>query len=837
MAANRLSLDKRLVLNQWMLDLFEASSLSDIVTAGMKKSECEELDGNNVSLFYHELTLRLVGHPSLTNDELLRYDNNIVGHTQRINAHRRKPIRWKYFQYLSLLFTEIYLDRYFRDPEGLLRELNEHVTRFNAGDLAVGEGQIIGPPPSKRDQVEPYEEDDLRKVAFWMATGSGKTLLMHINILQFLHYLRMHGQERELNRIILLTPNEGLSRQHLEELQQSGIDAEIFSKDVQASFNRGAVEIIDIHKLRDEMGEKTVAVDAFEDNNLVLVDEGHRGAGGVEWMDKRDRLCEDGFSFEYSATFGQAIRASGKRELEQTYAKCILFDYSYRHFYLDGYGKDYRILNLADDSDPETKRLYLTACLLSFYQQQHLYRERKQELRPFLLEPPLWVFVGRTVTSGTSQADKRTMTDVVAVLDFLSEFVEDRQVSVSMLDRLVGGAPGLLDEQGRDIFAEAFAYLIGERLSGIELFQEILSTLFNAPGGGILRVNNLTGVDGEIILRLGDNEPFGLINVGEDRKLCTLCEEHGDEFIVGDLEFSDSLFDEINTSDSSINVLIGAKKFTEGWNSWRVSTMGLMNIGRTEGSEIIQLFGRGVRLRGHEHSLKRSTEIAGLEAPKHISVVETLNVFGIRADYMRQFKDYLEAEGIPTEERKEIILPVIKNLGRQPLKTISVAEDQDFQADGPKPKLRAADTDALRSPVVVNWYPKVQARTSAGLQGDGQERELNRGYLRQQHIAFLDTRSLYSDLQQYKAQRGWHNLEIPRETIPELLLRDDWYCLYIPPEELELESFRRVDRWQEIAATLLRKYCERCYNHERSAWESEHLEVHQLSEEDPNFPE
>ena len=50
-------------------------------------------------------------------------------------------------------------------------------------------------------------------------------------------------------------------------------------------------------------------------------------------------------------------------------------------------------------------------------------------------------------------------------------------------------------------------------------------------------------------------------------------------------------------TNSSINILIGSKKFSEGWNCWRVSTMGLMNIGQSEGSEIIQLFGRGVRLK------------------------------------------------------------------------------------------------------------------------------------------------------------------------------------------------------------------------------------------------
>ena len=36
----------------------------------------------------------------------------------------------------------------------------------------------------------------------------------------------------------------------------------------------------------------------------------------------------------------------------------------------------------------------------------------------------------------------------------------------------------------------------------------------------------------------------------------------------------------------------------EGWNSWRVPNMGLLNIGRQEGSQIIQLLGRGVRLKG-----------------------------------------------------------------------------------------------------------------------------------------------------------------------------------------------------------------------------------------------
>ena len=67
--------------------------------------------------------------------------------------------------------------------------------------------------------------------------------------------------------------------------------------------------VIDINKLADADGDKTVAIDSFEGNNLVLVDEGHRGSGGEVWKGYRNKLTQEGFSFEYSATFGQAIAA------------------------------------------------------------------------------------------------------------------------------------------------------------------------------------------------------------------------------------------------------------------------------------------------------------------------------------------------------------------------------------------------------------------------------------------------------------------------------------------------------------------------------------------------
>ena len=818
-----LRFEEKLVLLQWMLWLFDKKTFEQLAEP-LKSPELEALNEDNNHRFL-QVFKALWELEEFPGDILLGYDQNIVKHTLKLNERRAEPIRWKYFQWLSLLFAEVYLDRFFRDPNKLLADLNAFVENFNADKL-------------EKDKIPAYEMADLRKLAFWNATGSGKTLLMHVNILQYQHYLQLHGQGRELNRIILLTPNEGLSRQHLVEFHAAGMDADLFTKEGKSLFAGKTIEIIDIHKLREEMGEKTVAIDAFEGKNLVLVDEGHRGSSGKElgrWMDARRRLCEQGFSFEYSATFGQAMKASGNKALEQEYAKCILFDYSYKYFYGDGFGKDYRILNLADDSDEDKRRLYLTACLLAFYQQQRLYRCEKAAFRPFLLENPLWVFVGGSVNAVRSE-NKKKVSDVVDILLFLAEFVKDKRQTIKLLDRLLSGKPGLHDQRGNEIFATAFGYLTNGGMNGEQTFNDILELLFNSPSPAKLHVLNLKGTDGEIALRLGENDAFGLINVGDAAALCKLCEEHPDYMVVDDKEFSGSLFANLSASDSTINVLIGSKKFTEGWNSWRVSTMGLMNVGKSEGSEIIQLFGRGVRLKGLGMCLKRSSQIEGVPKPPHISLLETLNVFGIRAQYMQQFKEYLDDEGLPSnEDRIEFILPVVKNLDGKKLTSIRLKEGVDFKRQGPKPTLDEPNSFLLKHPVLLNWYPKIQSQHSKGVAPTSDIAVLETGEFQDKHLAFMDIDAIYFELQHFKNERAWYNLNLPRQSILKLLRRPDWYRLFIPSAEMEFTRFDRVRHWEEIAVSLLKKYCDRYYKHHKQEWEADYLEYHELREDDPNF--
>jgi hypothetical protein len=832
----------KLVLNQWLLGLFNVKRFEELAEH-LRNDALEGLDENNVHRFHHALVAQLFNLTQLPPELLLEYDQNIVSHTQRLNERRltrgEAPIVWKYFQYLTLLFTEIYLDRYFRDAEGLLQALNAQVAAYNTDK-------------STSDQIAPFDAQakgwpQLNKLAYWSATGSGKTLLMHANILQYQSYLEKHGRQRELNRIILLTPNEGLSRQHLDEFEKAGIPAELFDKDGRGLFMGQAVEILDIHKLKDEMGDKTVAVDAFEGNNLVLIDEGHRGvAAGEEgaWMRFRNALCEQGFSFEYSATFGQAVK--GNKALTDLYAKSILFDYSYRYFYRDGFGKDYQILNLDDQTQQTYLEPYLVACLLAFFQQQRLYREREAAFRLFNLDKPLWIFVGGSVTKTLVTRDA---SDIIEILRFLARYAANRTGSIQCIERVLH--EGLVTADGKNLFANRFSYLNTMGLSATQVFGETLATLFNAPGGGSLYVENLKGATGEIALRVGDNEPFGVINVGDDAKLVKMCDDYP-ELTVAEREFSGSLFHEINRPHSTVNLLIGSKKFTEGWNSLRVSTMGLMNVGATEGSQIIQLFGRGVRLMGYGRSLKRSAKAPLPEdvmRPKHIDVLETLTIFGIRADYMAQFRNFLEEEGL--EDPIEILLPVIKNLGTQTLKTIRLKKmingvstefGDAFRKLGPIPTLAKPDpirdkaTEYLqRNQVILNWYPKIQALKSGGVVGGDAEAAPNQTHLTARHIAFLNLDRLYFVLERFKAERGWHNLNLTRQGLHPLLVDQSWYRLLIPAEEMAFDSFEKVRLWEDIALSLLKKYTERYYTFRKREWELPHLEYRDLEADDPNF--
>ncbi len=805
----RLKFYQKLILNRYLLAQFGVDNLRDL-SVNMKKPSLEEIDGEGVTGFYKQLITQFSGKCTISEDALARYDLNIVSHMRIINDKRDEPVVLKYFQYLSLLFVEYYLDEYFNDRQCLLDGLNSYVADFNA--------------QFPNDAYEPYTASDLNKIAVWNATGSGKTLIMHVNFYQYLHY--SGGRLPDDATYILLTPKEGLSLQHIEDYVASGIAASIYDKFASRWMRSpNEISVLENTKLGDKDQDTVVSVKRFGSRNVVFVDEGHRGASSGKagkWQKYRDELCSDGFSFEYSATFGQAIAASSDKSLAERYAKRIIFDYSYKYFYGDGYGKDYNIINLPDDSDEIKRNVYLTAGLMSYYQQKRLYLAQESEYAPFNIENPLFVFVGASVNAVRTERGRK-VSDVVDILLFFRDFITDTATSTANIGRILSGNTGLLDSRNRDIFRNNFPYLTGVGMNPTEMYMDVLKTVFNcASVGATFHIERLRGVSGEIRLRLGENEPFGVINVGDDTALLGLCADNG--FNTDTINFSDSLFQGITKPHSTINLLIGSKKFTEGWNCWRVSTMGLMNVGRSEGSEIIQLFGRGVRLKGCGMSLKRSgfykKDFPETIVPKHIGILETLNIFGVRADYMKQFKEFLKAEDIPSEKGLPLTLkmPVIRNkeYKNKGLYSLRVKGNADFKKSAAKPFLRFESGLPI---VTLDCYSKVQFESSQ--KRSTGEVTKNAAVLRPEHLAFLDYDAIYSELQRYKTEKARHNVNITRQDLRGLLQNNQWYKLLIPEDELVLRSFEDYKRFERIAVALLTKYFDRFYYAKQNRWESQ----------------
>ncbi len=155
------NLEGRLALHAWANGLLcyadTRETLSDLGRAD------EGFDGEGKSGVFYRLRSRSdkLGLPLA---DLERYDENVRRHLDRLNRLRPEPVTLRYFQHLAALYTEIFLGRWSSDRDALAGELNAFAGRL--------------------DEPLVFDADDLDKLAFWMATGSGKTLLMHLNYLR-----------------------------------------------------------------------------------------------------------------------------------------------------------------------------------------------------------------------------------------------------------------------------------------------------------------------------------------------------------------------------------------------------------------------------------------------------------------------------------------------------------------------------------------------------------------------------------------------------------------------------------------------------------------------------
>jgi superfamily II DNA or RNA helicase len=807
---NIMNIEKYLVLNKYLLSLFGVSDIRDLLNELKNKSEGTDSDGRS----HFVNALRGIEKLKIPSEALLTYDENIQSYLRKIN-YKREPVSLKYFQYLAVLFAEVVLDNLKNRKLEFLCNLNEFLRNYEDEEV--------------KNLISEFNENDLRKLAFWMATGSGKTLIAHINYHQFFHYNLFSP-----DNILFITPNEGLSKQHFEELEKSGIPCRHYAGSLNSGLkNENEVLVIEMTKFVEEKkgGGITLPVDVFEGRNLVFVDEGHKGQAGKkegEWKKRRNLLTKDGFVFEYSATFGQIL--DEKKENKETlkeYSKSIVFDYSYKYFYLDGYGKDFSILNVkqAKISEREFQEAMFVANLLSFYEQILFYEKNKRLAKEHNLEKPLWVFVGTTVVgkrkkkkTEKTNAEKETVTDVIQIVEFINRVIKDEDWVKKWTEDILNGNTKLRGENDKDVFSSKFEYLKEKGVDFDDLYQKVFG------GKGNLRIYELKNAEGELGLKISENEYFGVINIGDVSGFKKQLEEKG--ISVEQDAVSGSLFDDIKKEGSKINLLIGAKKFIEGWDTWRVSSMGLLNIGKGQGPQIIQLFGRGVRLKGKGMSLKRSVDDS-------VRCLETLNIYGVKADYLSRFLEAIRKE----EVEFEIIEIPVKPQHEEKWKTLyTLSKDKNKKFE---------EVEILRLEIDNNIYftidllPKVSVYLATERREEGIKIDQIKGKVEDLRFTediegLLDWEKIWQEVCEFKVAKGYWNLVLDRNGLKSLLLSDR-YKIMAFPELLEVKRGNDLRRLEEIAILVIKKYLDLFYGKYAKDFETKNLHYDKVGKQLPLF--
>ena len=808
-------LEQRLTLAAWFADQMGYSSNREMLA---DLQECREdwEDGQHPVL----LRAALRGKVKIDADALLEMDENIRLALNSINHRRYPPVSLKYFQYLAALAAENFLQRYSTGPKQLLADLRA---------FADDKGEHFPKPKS---------EGDLRKLALWIATGGGKTLLMHLNYHQF---LRRKNELFTPDNVILVTPNETLSAQHIEEMRHSGIPCFQHGERMDRLEISGnyPVRVLEITKLAaTRRGAATVSTESFEGRNLVFVDEGHRGAGGEAWFQRRDELAAKGFVFEYSATFGQALATADARTEE--YACAIAMDYSYRHFYNDGYGKEFDVVNLGGkDPTPEKQDALMLGNLLVFLQQRMCFAENHEEFSRHNLESPLLLMLGATVTGGQGR------TDMAEFMGFLSRVALDRDRDnrrwlEKTAGRILRGKSGISGPDKKDVFANRLRWL-NRRFEGTakaadteKVCRALLKHVFRADNSGALQFCAIPGAKGEAVLRVSGGDYFGLMFVGD--VVSKLREKFEDDEECANIQFpleisASPMFSGVARPDSPINILIGAKKFMEGWSSWRVSGMGLLNVGVNEGPLVIQLFGRGVRLKGVGMSLKRGGT-PNSPPPPNLPLLETMNIFGIRANFVERFREYLEREGVMDEV---IHLPLSHPLQVVADKKLIVPEYPDREEFLDAVLLAPDENICAVLDMSSSALRIASARNEANNAADAPEPV--KAQLPSNALAMVDWDKLHRQLQEYREKKGYWNLVFPRENLPVILRNHCQVIRDADSSSLEPTSRRNLQRIRSAAFAVMRKYADKFYAARKGEWELSRIRYGKLDLKHPNLQE
>ncbi|RPF61223.1 DEAD/DEAH box helicase family protein [Helicobacter pylori] len=476
-------------------------------------------------------------------------------------------------------------------------------------------------------------ENFINRLAFYMATGSGKTIVI-IKLVELLSVAIRMGLIPKKN-IMFFSANEHLIKQFEKEIEKYNRNKDyskqidfkslksVKNKDFYHSPKNSFIEKIVLFYYRadlmndEESKENLLNYKDYWDNgeNYVILDEAHKGNKSES---KRQAIFSllslKGFLFNFSATF-----------TEESDLITAVYNLSVGEWVKLGYGKESVLLKknnlsafkeLKDLNDREKEIALLKALLL-------LDMQKRYQTEGYFYDPLMLVFTHSVnVENSDAEIFFKTLARVIENDDG-SDFLKAKD---DLLEELK--EPEFLFSDGKD--QKDKIEVFKESLKGMD-FKGLKEEVFYASSGHIEVIINPKN-NQEIAFKLNTSDKvFCLIRIGDITEW--ICEKLKSVKVVSkNLSFKEeSYFSQIDKS--SINILVGSRAFDTGWDSTRPSVILFLNIGLDDDAKklVKQSFGRGVRIESVKNQRQRLAYLDIDEAIKkdlkpNAAMLETLFV-------------------------------------------------------------------------------------------------------------------------------------------------------------------------------------------------------------------
>ncbi|WQV50029.1 DEAD/DEAH box helicase family protein [Helicobacter pylori] len=498
-------------------------------------------------------------------------------------------------------------------------------------------------------------ENFINRLAFYMATGSGKTIVI-IKLVELLNVAMGMGLIPKKN-IMFFSANEHLIKQFEKEIEKYNRNKD-YSKQIDFK-NLKSVKNKDFYRAPKDSLMKEIALfyyraDLMNDEeskenllnykdywdngeNYVILDEAHKGNKSES---KRQAIFSllslKGFLFNFSATF-----------TEESDLITAVYNLSVGEWVKLGYGKESVLLkknnlnafkDLKDLNDREKEIALLKALLL-------LGMQKRYKTEGYFHDPLMLVFTHSVnVENSDAEIFFKTLARVIENDDG-SDFLKAKD---DLLEELKNPEFLFSGNGDKDYKIKVFK----ESLNDMD-FKGLKEEVFHASNGYIEVIINPKN-NQEIAFKLNTSDKvFCLIRIGDitewiHEKLKSV------KVVSKNLSFKEeSYFSQIDKS--SINILVGSRAFDTGWDSTRPSVILFLNIGLDDDAKklVKQSFGRGVRIESVKNQRQRLAYLDIDEAVKeklkpNAAMLETLFVIATKRESVKAILDLKEESSDPS---------------------------------------------------------------------------------------------------------------------------------------------------------------------------------------------